>query len=68
MAEFANFVGAVNSNMKARGVPVNENSSLTDDQKKAWYDLFNAKTPGTDGVTLDDFLGVTKDVQEAMAA
>ena len=65
-AEFGNFWTKHNSNSLGRGVPCPPD--YTDEQKPKVYAIYNAKTPGVDGVSLQDFFAVVADLGNKIKA
>ena len=67
-AEFCNFMKCVMQNDAARGVPGQDESSVDEAMKQKVFDVYNAATADTDGVSLEDFATVTAQIGAAVQA
>ena len=54
--EFNNCMEMMGQNVVAKGVPHKMFSTYSDEEKAAAWEHFNGQTPGTAGVSLEDFI------------
>ncbi len=66
-AQFEDFMGKLAENLKARGVPAQGTDAVDAEMKEKVFAYYNAQSD-SDGVTLQDFLGATKKIREALQA
>ena len=66
-AEFDNFVKAMGQNAAARGLPVEDYDSLSEELKEKWYAVFAAYNTEANGVSMTSFDAAFKAISEKMA-
>ena len=67
-SEFEGFMKAMQQNAGARGLPTMDTETVADDMKDMIYALYNAQTAGVDGVSIGDFVAITKAISEKIKA
>ena len=66
-AELKDFFGKMGANAEAASVPHMKESDTTEEDQEKIYALFNAATPGVEGISMQDF-GTTMEIFKAKMA